>query len=227
VAKLADQTPMTIVAPTVSIPHAILASPFMRHGGFAVYQGLPDWPTVGRLYAEAAERYPTATVQECRDDDLEDTRGGMPRRSLLTAEAGPAQDAMYMAPWLAELLSAACGVPIVPSGSRGSYSYYARPGDFLDLHRDVETCDVAMITGLHDDSTASELGGALVLYPGRVHEPLSAIRARPTDGAHPVKLGVGQTIVMFGGVVPHRVLPVRAGQVRIISVLCFQALIGE
>jgi hypothetical protein len=37
------------------------------------------------------------------------------------------------------LLTAECGVPIVASGNRGSYSYYARPGDFLDLHLDVET----------------------------------------------------------------------------------------
>jgi hypothetical protein len=38
-----------------------------------------------------------------------------------------------------------------------------------------------------------------------------------------VKLAVGETIVFFGGWVPHRLLPVREGQVRIISVLCFRA----
>lgn len=119
-----------------------------------------------------------------------------------------------------------CGVPVAPSGNRGSYSYYARPGDFLDLHRDVETCDLAMITGLHDNGDRSDLAGALVLYPGRIHEPLSAIRARPNDYAYAVKLLPGQTMIMLGGVVPHRLLPVREGQVRIVSVLCFRAVLG-
>ena len=130
-----------------------------------------------------------------------------------------------MLPEITRALSEACGVPVVPSGNRGSYSYYARRGDFLDLHRDIETCDVAMITALHDNSDPNDKAGALVLYPGRIGEPLSAIHARPTDGVAIVKLLPHQTILMFGGVVPHRLLPVREGQVRIISVLCFRAML--
>ncbi len=206
-----------------AVPQALLRSTLMRQGGFGVYEGLPDAETFAGLYAEAAERYTTAATQECCDDDFAEGRGGRPRRSLLSAEAGPVQDALYAAPWLSDVLSSACGVPIVPSGNRGSYSYYARPGDFLDLHRDVERCDMTMITALHDNSDPSDPAGALVLYPERIHEPLSAIRERPNDGTYPVKLSPGQTILLYGGVVPHRVLPVREGQVRIISVLCFQA----
>lgn len=198
----------------------------MRQGGFAVYSGLPDEVTLAQLYNEAAEGYPRATVQECSDDDLEEVRGGRPRRRLLSVEGGPTLDSLYAWDWLMDFLSSACGVPVVPSGNRGSYSYYARPGDFLDLHRDVETCDLAMITGLHDNSNRSDLAGALVLYPRRIHEPLSAIRARPNDEAYAVKLLPGQTIIMLGGVVPHRLLPVREGQVRIVSVLCFRAVLG-
>lgn len=208
-----------------AVPRALLESTLMRQGGFGVYEGLPDPATFALLYAEAAERYAAADSQQCWDDDFAEGRGGRPRRSLLTAEAGPVQDALYASQWLSDVLSATCGVPIVPSGNRGSYSYYARPGDFLDLHRDVETCDMTMITALHDNSDPSETAGALVLYPDRLHEPLSAIRERPNDGTHAVKLSPGQTILLYGGVLPHRVLPVREGQVRIISVLCFRAVV--
>lgn len=218
---------MASTTPTIRVPAALLASGLMRQGGFAVYEGLPDPATFVAIHNEAAGLYPRASVQECLDDDLEELRGGRPSRSLLTAEAGPAQDALYASAGLAALLSSVCGVPVLPSGGRGSYSYYARPGDFLGLHRDVETCDLAMITTLHDDSDPSDQAGALVLYPGRIHEPLSAIRERPDAGAHVVKLAPGHTILLFGGVVPHRVLPVREGQVRMISVLCFRAALAE
>jgi hypothetical protein len=211
---------------SIDIPRPLLQSALMRQGGYGVYAGLPDSASCARLYQEAAERYPTATAQESWDDDLADGRGGKPRRRLLTAEAGPVQDQLYAAPWLAETLSTVCGITIAPSGNRGSYSYYARPGDFLDLHRDVETCDLAMITCLYETSPGDDPGGALTLYPGRIHEPLSAIRARPDDGALLVKLQPGQTILLFGGVVPHLVVPVREGQVRVISVLCFEARCG-
>lgn len=212
--------------PVVRIPEPILESALMRQGGFAVYEGLPG-SLLTELFNEAHLQYLHATPQESWEEDTEEVRGGTPKRSLLTAEAGPVQDTLYRSGWLADFLSDTCGVPVVPSGNRGSYSYYARPGDFLDLHRDIETCDVAMITGLHDNSDPCDQAGGLVLYPNRIYESLSAIRARPNEGAGLVKLTSGQSIIMLGGVVPHRVLPVRQGQVRIISVLCFRALITE
>jgi hypothetical protein len=211
----------------IEIPRPMIESVLMRQGGFGVYAEFPDAAICSRLYQEAFERFPTATAQEHWDDDLEELRGGKPRRRMLTAEAGPVQDQLYVAPRLPEILSSTCGVPIAPSGNRGSYSYYVRQGDFLDLHRDVETCDLAMITCLYETSEGSEAGGALVLYPGRIHEPLSAIRARPQEGAVLVKLQPRQTILMYGGVVPHLLMPVREGQARVISVLCFQALCGS
>ena len=209
----------------IPVPDAIRRSPlFAVNGGFGVYDGLPDSATFDLLFAEARACYQSATVQESTEPDREDIRGGKPRRKLLASSAGPAQDAMYASESLRGILSATCGLPIMPSGNRGSYSYYARPGDFLDLHRDVETCDVAMITALYDNSLPAANGGALVVYPGRVGEPLSAIRARPREGARLVKLAPGQTIILFGGVLPHCVLPVGDGQVRMVSVLCFRAL---
>jgi len=211
--------------PAVSIPEPILASDLMRQGGFVVFEGLPDAETCARLYAEAAERYPNADVQECRDDDLEELRGGRPGRALLSAEAGPVQDALYAAGWLTDFLASTCGVPVVPSGNRGSFSYYARPADHLALHRDIESCDLTLITVLHDNTDPTDPAGALVLYPERIHEPLSAIRERPGEGAFAIKLQPGQSIVFYGGVVPHEVTPVREGQLRIISALCFRAMV--
>jgi hypothetical protein len=205
-------------------PDVVLRSPLVaNHGGFGVYANVPDAETFNALLAESLRAYTSAVHQESWAADQEEGRGGKPPRRFLTSQAGPVQDSLYEAPTVHQFLSSVCGLPIAPSGNRGSYSYYARPGDFLDLHRDVETCDVAMITALHDNSDPADPGGALMLYPGRLGEPLSAIRSRPNDGACVVKLFPGQTIVMFGGLVPHRVLPVVAGQVRIISVLCFRA----
>lgn len=206
----------------IAIPRAISESTLMRQGGYGVYAGFPDAAICTQLYREASERYSTATAQENWDDDLEEVRGGTPSRRLLSAEAGPLQDQLYIAPWLLDLLSATCGVRISPAGSRGSYSYYVRPGDFLALHRDVETCDLAMITCLCETSDAPDASGALALYPDRIHHPLSTIRAHPDDGAVLVKLQPGQTILMYGGLIPHMLIPVREGQARVISVLCFR-----
>jgi hypothetical protein len=193
-------------------------------GGFGVYDGFVDRPIREQLLAEALTLYPGAAYQENWDDDHADGRGGKPRRRLASASGGPVQDELYRSAWLPQMLTEACGTPILPSGNRGSYSYYVRPGDFLDLHLDVDRCDVTMITTLHDNSAETDSSGALLLYPGRIGEPLSAIRARPDEGASCVKLALGQTIVLFGGLLPHRLLPTAAGQVRIVSVLCFAAM---
>jgi hypothetical protein len=203
----------------------ILRSPLVvGSGGFRLYASFPDPAPFSALLSEALSLYPTATSQENWDVDHEELRGGKPRRKLLSTGAGPVQDALYAQTSLHQWLSAECRLTIVPSGNRGSYSYYVRDGDFLDLHRDIETCDVTMITVLHDNSLPIDSAGALVIYPGHIGKPLSAVRERPHEGASVVKVAAGQTIIMFGGVVPHRVLPVAQGQVRIISVLCFQAL---
>jgi hypothetical protein len=209
----------------LDVPPALAASPLLRGGGFAVYEELPDAATKARLRDEARSALASAAQQECWVPDTDEVRGGTPRRRLLTAGAGPAQDALYASPWLHATLSDTCGVPIVPSGNRGSYSYYVRAGDFLGLHRDIDTCDLAMITVLHDSGPGDQ-SGALVMYPGRIAEPLSSIRGSPADGACVVGVGPGQTIVMLGGLVPHRVRRVSPGQARVVSVLCFRALVA-
>lgn len=197
----------------------------LQAGGAAVFDDLPDPQTLSALRQEAFAQLAGAVSQVTFDDDGEEGRGGMPQRQLLTSGAGPIQDAFYLSPQLSQHLSAQCGLPVVPSGNRGSYSYYARPGDFLGLHRDIETCDMALLTCLADDPDRTHNGGTLVVYPSRRHEPLSQIRATPQEGARAVCLQPGQTAALLGGVVPHQVVPVVPGQRRIMSVLCFRILI--
>ena len=94
----------------------------------------------------------------------------------------------------------------------------------MSLHRDVEGCDLTVITCLVEDGVRSgSEGGMLRLYPGRCHEPLSSIRSQPEEGALTVRIQPGQTFVMYGGSIPHQLLPMEAGQRRIVSALCFSA----
>jgi hypothetical protein len=196
----------------------------MRDGGFRVLEGLFDHATRKELLAEALRLLPRAAPSAVPVSDDEEVRGGTPARSFLNTGGGPLQDALYRTPGLLECLRRMTCASLVPTGALGTYSYYVRPGDFLALHRDIVTCDVAVITCLHDAGAGHEGdGGKLCLYPGRLFEPLSAIRRSPEAGALKLRLLAGQTIVMFGGIVPHALLPVAAGQARIVSVLCYRA----
>ena len=124
---------------------------------------------------------------------------------------------------MADYVSRCCGTAVVPTGNRGSYSYYLSPGDFLGLHRDVDLCDVTLITVLHDDTSPSDPAGGLVVYRGQPQTSLSQIRGQPHQGADLVKARAGQSILILGGMVPHRVVPIGSSGTRVISALCFTA----
>ena len=221
----ADLTYRLSTRPLRALNDALVPSTLLnRYGGCVVCDGFPGTEWFDALKAEAWSMMNIAELQDCPHDDAEDIRGGVPSRRLLTAGGGPAQDALYADPQLRGTLSQLCGTPVVPSGTRGSYNYYSRPGDFLGLHRDIEECDVALITVLHD-TAESDVGGGLVAYPDRRMEPLSAIRENPHVGAHPVPARAGQSIVIVGGLIPHCVLSSGSSQCRTISALCFQ-LVG-
>lgn len=196
----------------------------MCSGGFAVYEGLLAPETEAELLREATEEMEYAQHQENWEPNADEWRGGTPERKLLTSSGGGVQDALYESESLQSFLGQLCQCCVVPSGNRGSYSYYARENDFLGLHRDIDTCDVAVICCLYDNGVPDSSGGSLILYPWRFDDPLSAIRDQPAAGALEVKLNAGQTLVILGGQVPHRIQPVHAGQVRIVSVLCFRLL---
>lgn len=207
-----------------SIPAVVLESDLMKRGGFEVFEGLISTTITNEMLSEALALLPEAVDCEVEISDDEEVRGGAPRRRFANGRGGPLQQAFNTAPWLLDFLRGLTNPSLIYTGEVGTYSYYLRAGDHLDIHRDIVTCDVAVITCLYDNSSVGHGGGQLCLYPERYMEPLSVIRATPAKGATPVRLGVGQTIVMYGGIVPHALLPLAEGQTRIVSVLCFKAV---
>lgn len=206
-----------------SIPASIRKSPLMKEGGFQVFQGILDARIRKDMLSEALALLPSATACEVSATDFEEVRGGKPRRSFINGQGGSLQHAFYSAAWLLDFLRSLTNSRLTPTGALGTYSYYIRPGDFLDIHRDIVECDVAVISCLSEGTDNGD-GGRLCLYPERLFERLSSIRATPQKGAVKVRLEPGQTIVLYGGIVPHALLKVAAGQARIVSVLCYRAI---
>ena len=193
----------------------------MQRGGFDLLPNLIPPAQRFELLAEALDCWEHAQETCMLHSDGEEIRGGEPARRFLTAAGGANQTALYRSAEVAATLSKTAGVQVVPTGAGGTFTYYARPGDFLTIHRDIVTCDLAVITCLHD-AAESGSGGKLCFYPDRLTERLSVIRAAPLRGARTLRLETGHNVILFGGVVPHCVLPVAAGQVRIVSVLCYR-----
>ena len=206
-----------------SIPTLICESTLMQRGGFDVFEGLVDENLRSGMLAEALNAFPGAVDCEIQINDDEEVRGGTPRRRFSTGTGGPLQQAFNTSEWLLDFLRGLTNPNLIYTGEVGTYSYYVRSGDYLDIHRDMVTCDVAVITCLHDLALDDE-GGRLCLYPDRLLEPLSEIRATPDRGAVKVRVGIGQTIILYGGIVPHALLPVVEGQERVVSELCFRAV---
>ena len=210
--------------PEATIPPVIRESNLMKRGGFDVFEGLVDADMRSGMLSEAITRLPYATDCEVRISDDEEVRGGTPRRRFRNATGGPSQEAFANASWVVDFLRSLTTRTLIPTGEVGTYSYYINNGDYLDIHRDIVTCDVAVITCLNDHVLDDGDGGRLCLYPERILEPLSSIRATPDQGAVRVRVGPGQTLVLYGGIVPHALLPVSEGQARIVSVLCYRAI---
>lgn len=200
----------------------LMESPLMRLGGYQVIPWFYGEEGVRALLAEAR-----ALASSCREssvsaEDTEDYRGGNPARKFLSCGAGPVQDHCYRHPSLIGRLAGLTGLNIRPTGSRGTYTFYARAGDHLAVHRDIRTCDLAVVTCLADAAPPDSGSGLMEFYPTRLMEPLGAIRRTPDRGRVRRRLRPGETAVMFGGVLPHAIAPVEAGGGRIVSVLCYE-----
>lgn len=221
ITRFVPDPPGSAVLP--EIPRAILNSPLMKRGGFDVFSGIVDDSIKNSLLSEAIEQKKVITECIVAEEDSEEIRGGSPRRKILTSAGGEYQRAFYHSDWLLEFLRGLTLPFLQPTGQYGTFSYYARTGDFLEIHRDILACDVAVITCLENKSGEDKSGGKLCLYPNRAHELLSRIRATPHEGAYKILLEVGQTIILYGGIVPHALLPVADDQTRVVSVLCYQA----
>lgn len=205
------------------IPSAIFDSPLMRRGGFDIFSGIVDESIKNLLLAEAVKQQKVMTESFVSAPDIEEIRGGMPRRKFLSSAGGEFQHAFYQSEWLIEFLRNLTTPLLRPTGQYGTFSYYLRTGDFLEIHRDITACDVAVITCLENRFGEDKTGGKLCLYPSKTQALLSEIRASPEEGAYKVLLEEGQTLVMYGGIVPHALLPVNKSQKRIVSVLCYKA----
>jgi hypothetical protein len=205
-----------------SVLRAICESTLMKKGGCAIYDHFPSAAVCARLLAESRLCLASAVATAVTTSDGEEVRGGNPARRFISAGGGEEQAAFYRNPKTARFLGRICTCRVRPTGEHGTYTYYARPGDHLALHRDIETCDIAVVTCLLDCHCKGSTGGVTRFYPVRQHEMLSQIRATPDVGAVNVRLQVGHTMVIFGGLVPHLIQPLAPSELRIVSILCFR-----
>ncbi|MCL4843231.1 MAG: hypothetical protein KJZ79_15390 [Bryobacteraceae bacterium] len=191
--------------------------------GFHHLPALPGPRLAARLAAEAVAHLRLATPVHVARSDTHEGRGGNPRRQLLSAPGGPIQQEWYHSAALRSALETLAGAPLRPTGGGGTFSYYVRPGDHITIHRDILTCDFTLITCLLH-SAGEGHGGHLVFWPSRRDEPLASLRAHPGPGAELLQLNTGESAALFGGLIPHAVLPVQPRQRRIVSLLCFETL---
>lgn len=202
-------------------PQEILQSRLFLVGGYLMVSGLFREETLQDLSAEAnaarseGHRYSVPDSIEMEDG------GSCPARAYRSGAGGELHWDLHGCPQMAQTLSDLCGLPLAATGS-GTYSYYEQPGDFLALHRDILQCDVTVITSL-TTSLADASAGELVVYPELIREPLSMVRSAGRDCGTLVPLDRGQTIILLGGVVPHEVAPMLAGQERIVAINCYRA----
>jgi hypothetical protein len=196
-------------------------APLIAAGGALVLDHLvaSDW--IAALGQEARAARARAVPQHRATPRPGGWRAAMPAQKLCSAPGGPVLDAVYADRGLAHRIGGLVGTGASPTGSRGSYSFYDRPGDFLGLHRDILTCDVTLIVCLERSGGAAPEVGALRLYPAAARHALEEITA--TSPARDIQMRPGQAVVLLGGVIPHRVLPADATFRRSIAVLCFRA----
>ena len=197
----------------------LAASPLVRGGGVLLCR-LTSTSTLAGLQAEAARAHHDAVEARVIEPGQSDGRGD-PDRWLESSPGGPALDDFAGSAALSRALERATGVRWQPAGP-GSWSYYRRPGHHLGIHRDLAVCDLAVITCVVNDR-AQGRSGALRLWPTRAAAPLDELRS-DSRGAIDVYLQTGGTVLLLGGVVPHRVLPLTTGHVRVVAPLCYRAV---
>ncbi len=203
----------------LEIPQEIAELPLYGLGGFAILPELLEEKDLVMLRDEAISARPTGTRSYVATYDIAEERGGNPGRSFRSALGLNLQLGLFSSPAVIGSLANALGGVVRFAGS-GTFIYYEEPGDFLELHRDIVTCDLAVITCLAETRTASE-GGKLLVYPEFRGQPLANVRAAGHAAATSVHLQPGETVVMLGGFLPHEVTPMMPGQERIVSVMCY------
>jgi hypothetical protein len=198
---------------------AILRSQLVAEGGFVVTRVLGPAQT-DTLRREAAVRHRRARACRIPEPPAGPETRGQPDRWLDVAVGGPRLEGFFCSSPVLEVLADLTGATWRPHGTQGTYSYYRTEGHYLGVHRDAVGCDLAVITCLSD--TAPGAGGNLVVYPSAATRPLESVRADLADGARAVRLLPGESAILLGSLVPHRVAPVAAGQVRVVAPLCYE-----
>jgi hypothetical protein len=186
-------------------------------GGFQRYAGLLDEHTLEALRSEAFSGIPRHDVQPAGQDQ-EQVRGGMPGRSFFSVNGGRVQTHLFGSPALHDFVSTRVGRAARPLGARGTFSIYTG-GAHLDVHRDIPGCDLALITCLYD-SQSDDADAALEVWAEDVHTPLAQLAASERQPTR-VPLAVGQSLLLHGGVLPHRVRKLERDRLRVVSLMCF------
>ena len=207
------------MTPPSATRRRLAGSPLVRAGG-AVVVRLIGPELLAALAAEAAAHHRWAAQARC--DVARDDERGAPDRWLEQAPGGPVLRHLLHDPGTAATLADLTGIRWSPLGEQGSYSYYCRPGHHLGLHRDIRRCDLAAITCVAVEGTGT--GGDLEVLPAAAGTALAGLRAGPAPTARVLRLRPGDTAVLLGGVVPHRVTPVAGRRARVVAPLCFTAL---
>jgi hypothetical protein len=194
-------------------------APIIAADGALVVDGLISDSWFAALRAEGLAARANARDQVSARSDGGPWRGGNPARFLASAAGGPVQQAMYADHGLSSALTTLAGHTVRPTGERGTYSYYDRPGHFLGLHRDIRRCDLALLTCLQRTAGAVA-SGALRLYPKSIRARFEEIG--PDTPGRDIEMQPGPSVLLLGGCVPHEVLPAAQGFSRSVSVLCFE-----
>ncbi|MDX1984666.1 MAG: hypothetical protein SFV51_30620 [Bryobacteraceae bacterium] len=203
---------------SLELPASMLESRLMRRGGVMAVRGLIAPDLLEALRLDFHEQLPNARRCVHAGQNEADWRGGEPARALSSVPCGPLQWTVFGSAAMGGAISELCGLDLEATGA-GTYSHYSEPGDFLALHRDIVRCDIAVITCLeeHGEPTAR-----LRAYPQCAAEPLTAVYRHGPRGGVDVVLAPGDTAVMAGGLVPHEVTPLGAGQRRAVTITCFR-----
>jgi hypothetical protein len=201
-------------------PKEVLQSRLFEASGYMVITGLFDAETLRAMRVEADGVRVQGHRGFVAESDGTEGRGGSPGRAFRSGAGGDIHFRLHGCQQMAKTLGGLCGVTVSSTGG-GSYSYYEQAGDFLALHRDVLQCDIAIITSL-TKSIVDGSAGELVVYPRFIREPLSTVRKAGRTSGTFVPLDRGQTVILLGGIVPHEVAPICAGQERIVAINCYR-----
>jgi hypothetical protein len=197
---------------------AIVRSQLVAEGGFVVTRLLRPAQT-DTLRREAVVCHRRARACRIPEPPAGPEARGQPDRWLDVAVGGPRLEEFFCSTPMLEMLADLTDAAWTPHGTQGTYSYYRAEGHYLGVHRDAVGCDLAVITCLSD--TTPGAGGNLIVYPGAATRSLGSLRADLADGARAVRLCPGESAILLGSLVPHRVAPTAAGQVRVVAPLCY------